>query len=64
VAANSGLRAALAQEGERRGLAVHLPPLALCTDNAAMVGLAAQYLPAIAWPDYLSLSAHAAGMPA
>jgi N6-L-threonylcarbamoyladenine synthase len=64
VAANSGLRAAMAQEGERRGLTVHLPPLALCTDNAAMVGLAAQFLPAVAWPDYLSLSAHAAGMPA
>ncbi len=60
VAANSGLRAALVQECERRGLRAHLPPLALCTDNAAMIGLAAAYLPAVPWPDYLALDAYAA----
>jgi N6-L-threonylcarbamoyladenine synthase len=60
VAANSGLRAALAQECERRGLRAHLPPLALCTDNAAMIGLAAAYLPAVPWPEYLALDAYAA----
>jgi N6-L-threonylcarbamoyladenine synthase len=60
VAANSGLREALLRECERRGLTVHLPPLSLCTDNAAMVGLAAARLPAVAWPDYLGLDAYAA----
>jgi N6-L-threonylcarbamoyladenine synthase len=60
VAANSGLRAALSRECERRGLRAHLPPLALCTDNAAMIGLAAAFLPAVPWPDYVSLDAYAA----
>jgi N6-L-threonylcarbamoyladenine synthase len=60
VAANSGLRTALAQECERRGLRSHLPPLALCTDNAAMIGLASAYLPSVPWPHYLSLDAYAA----
>jgi N6-L-threonylcarbamoyladenine synthase len=60
VAANSGLRTALARECERRGLRAHLPPLALCTDNAAMIGLAAAFLPAVPWPEYLALDAYAA----
>jgi N6-L-threonylcarbamoyladenine synthase len=60
VAANSGLRGALERECARRGLTVHLPPLSLCTDNAAMIGLAAARLPAVAWPGYLDLDAHAA----
>lgn len=60
VAANSGLRRRLATECERRGLRVHLPPFALCTDNAAMVGLAAAHLAAVPWPDYLDLDAYAA----
>ena len=40
VAANSGLRQALAQEAERQQWNIYLPPLAYCTDNAAMVGIA------------------------
>jgi N6-L-threonylcarbamoyladenine synthase len=60
VAANSGLRAALARECERRGLRAHLPPPSLCTDNAAMIGLAAAFLPAVPWPEYLALDAYAA----
>jgi N6-L-threonylcarbamoyladenine synthase len=60
VAANSGLRGALERECARRGLTTHLPPLSLCTDNAAMIGLAAARLPALAWPDYLDLDAHVA----
>ena len=41
------------------GLQFSLPPLRLCTDNAAMIGLAAGFLPALEWPDYLGLDAFA-----
>jgi N6-L-threonylcarbamoyladenine synthase len=51
VAANSELRAALPD--------ARLTPLALCTDNAAMIASAARYSPAIAFPDYLALDAYA-----
>jgi N6-L-threonylcarbamoyladenine synthase len=51
VAANSELRGALA------GAA--LAPLALCTDNAAMIASAARYLDPVPYPDYLSLDARA-----
>ncbi|MDR7486710.1 MAG: tRNA (adenosine(37)-N6)-threonylcarbamoyltransferase complex transferase subunit TsaD [Armatimonadota bacterium] len=37
VAANSVLRRRLETEGGRLGLPVHIPPPALCTDNAAMI---------------------------
>jgi N6-L-threonylcarbamoyladenine synthase len=40
VAANSRLRAKMAAWGEEVGLRVSFPPMALCTDNAAMVGAA------------------------
>ena len=60
VAANSRLRRRLTDACEHRGLEVFVPPVALCTDNAAMVGLAARYLEPIAWPRYLSLDAYAA----
>lgn len=41
VAANRGLRAALAARCEARGWSLSLPPFELCTDNAAMIaGLA------------------------
>lgn len=60
VAANSALRAALVKESEKRGLRAHVPPLGLCTDNAAMVGLAADHLPERMWPSYLDIDADAA----
>lgn len=41
VAANSGLRAGLAAECERRGIKLTVPPMELCTDNAAMVAACA-----------------------
>jgi N6-L-threonylcarbamoyladenine synthase len=41
VGANAGLRAALDEAARRRGLRVHYPELALCTDNGAMIALAA-----------------------
>ena len=43
VAANSGLRAALAAEAEAQGWQVFIPELAFCTDNAAMVAQAAHF---------------------
>jgi N6-L-threonylcarbamoyladenine synthase len=51
VAANSELRAALP------GAA--LAPLALCTDNAAMIASAGRYIDPVPYPDYLSLDARA-----
>jgi N6-L-threonylcarbamoyladenine synthase len=41
VAANTRLRIRLAASCERAGISFHTPPLDLCTDNAAMIGLAA-----------------------
>jgi N6-L-threonylcarbamoyladenine synthase len=49
VAANSELRASLP------GAA--LAPLALCTDNAAMIASAARYTEPVPYPEYLSLDA-------
>ncbi len=40
VAANSRLRSRIAAKAAEKGLAVHIPPLALCGDNAAMVAAA------------------------
>jgi N6-L-threonylcarbamoyladenine synthase len=55
VAANSELRAAVAG----LGVPVWVPPVELCTDNAAMIGGAARFLEALPYPDYLSLDAAA-----
>ena len=51
VAANSELRAALPDAA--------LAPLALCTDNAAMIASAARYTVAVSYPGYLGLDAYA-----
>ena len=51
VAANSELRAGLP------GAA--LAPLALCTDNGAMIASAARYAPPVPYPEYLALDAYA-----
>ena len=51
VAANSELRASLPEAA--------LAPLALCTDNAAMIASAARYVGAIPYPGYLGLDAYA-----
>jgi N6-L-threonylcarbamoyladenine synthase len=51
VAANSELRVSLPD--------AVAAPLALCTDNAAMIASAARFAPALASPDYLWLDAYA-----
>jgi len=43
VAGNSRLRTALRERGAAEGLAVHQPPLWLCTDNAAMIASAGYF---------------------
>ncbi len=57
VAANASLRRTLAEECERRGRKLVIPPPKLCTDNAAMIGAAAASTPAVLYPDYLGLNA-------
>jgi N6-L-threonylcarbamoyladenine synthase len=52
VAANSELRASLPDAA--------LAPLALCTDNAAMIASAARWVDPLRPPDYLDLDAYAA----
>jgi N6-L-threonylcarbamoyladenine synthase len=54
VAANSELRASLSD--------AVAPPLALCTDNGAMIASAARYTEAIPCPRYLALDAYASAL--
>jgi len=54
VAANSELRASLPD--------AKAPPLALCSDNAAMIASAARYVQAIPPPGYLALDAYASAL--
>jgi N6-L-threonylcarbamoyladenine synthase len=51
VAANTELRAALPDAA--------LAPLALCTDNAAMIASAARFTEPIPYPGYLAVDAYA-----
>ena len=53
VAANSELRASLPD--------ATAAPLALCTDNAAMIASAARYTEPVPYPSYLALDAYASG---
>jgi len=55
VAANGPLRERMAALAPH----VHIPPHALCTDNAAMIGSAARYVEPQPFPDYLALDAYA-----
>jgi N6-L-threonylcarbamoyladenine synthase len=59
VAANVPLRERIAQECERLGVGLWVPPFELCTDNAAMIAGAARFLPQLPYPDYLGLDAAA-----
>jgi N6-L-threonylcarbamoyladenine synthase len=55
VAANRLLR----ERASALGVPVHIPPPALCTDNAAMIASAARWVEPLAFPAYLGVDAYA-----
>jgi N6-L-threonylcarbamoyladenine synthase len=57
VAANGPLRERL----QGLGVELDIPPVRLCTDNAAMIASAARYVPRRAYPSYLGLDVYASG---
>jgi N6-L-threonylcarbamoyladenine synthase len=57
VAANGVLRERLA----RLGVELSVPPIELCTDNAAMIASAARYVEPLPYPEYLGIDAYATG---
>ena len=59
VAANMRLRAALADVALNAGYRLHVPPPALCSDNAAMVAWAGAERLARGWTDGLDIAARA-----
>lgn len=63
VAANGRLRTLVAEAAAASGLDLAVPDRALCTDNAAMIGAAAQLLDPVPWPDYLAIDAMASAPP-
>jgi tRNA N6-adenosine threonylcarbamoyltransferase len=61
VAANGPLRVAVARLCAEHDVRLKLVPISLCTDNAAMIGSAARFAPALPYPDYLGYDAFATG---
>lgn len=59
VAANSELRERAQELADELGVRLWIPPIALCTDNAAMIAGAARFLEPLAFPEYLALDAQA-----
>jgi N6-L-threonylcarbamoyladenine synthase len=57
VAANGPLRERLSG----LGVEIDVPPIRLCTDNAAMIASAARYVEAMPYPSYLGLDVYASG---
>ncbi len=58
VAANRGLRARAAEACAQAGLTLHVPPIASCTDNAAMIAYAGALRLAAGERDGLDLAAY------
>jgi N6-L-threonylcarbamoyladenine synthase len=61
VAANSELRASVERLCAELGIDLWVPPISLCTDNAAMIAAAARDAEPLAFPAYLGLDAYATG---
>ena len=61
VAANGPLRNGVAALCADRGIPFKTVSRELCTDNAAMIGSAARFTPAIEFPGYLDFDAFATG---
>jgi N6-L-threonylcarbamoyladenine synthase len=59
VAANSELRASVEVLCGEMGVELWVPPVSLCTDNAAMIAAAARFDEPIEYPGYLALDASA-----
>jgi N6-L-threonylcarbamoyladenine synthase len=59
VAANSELRESVERLCDELGVDLWVPPISLCTDNAAMIAAAARFSEPIAYPGYLDLDASA-----
>ena len=57
VAANGALRERLAAVD----VALQVPPVELCTDNAAMIASAARFVDPLPYPEYLDLDVYATG---
>jgi N6-L-threonylcarbamoyladenine synthase len=59
VAANSELRRRVEELARELGVELWVPPMELCTDNAAMIAAVARHLEPIPYPGYLDLDATA-----
>ncbi len=59
VAANSVLRSQMHGLADELGIRLAVPPIELCTDNAAMIASAARYLDETPYPTYLDFDAFA-----
>ena len=59
VAANSELRESVERLCRDLGVDLWVPPISLCTDNAAMIAAAARFSEPIEYPGYLDLDASA-----